>query len=180
LKIELCGRIAHVKPTIDYGILGELVGYALRRAQVHVYQDFFRAVAAFDIRPAQFAVLTVIERNPGLKQSDVAAALGIKRTNFVGMLDALEHRGFAERRAAQDRRSYALYLTAEGEALMRKLKPILRAHEERLLADLGEDGRAQLLDLLRRLTGTPERNGTGRRIKPAKDARPPRPGSAAT
>ena len=46
-----------------------------------------RAFAPFDIRPAQFSVLTVIERNPGLTQSQVAEALGIKRTNFVGMLD---------------------------------------------------------------------------------------------
>ena len=89
----------------------------LRRAQLVVFQDFFAAFAPFDIRPAQFAVLTVIERNPGLTQSQVADALGIKRTNFVGMLDALEARGLAERRqTARDKRSYALYLTAEGAA----------------------------------------------------------------
>ena len=57
-------------------------------------------------------MLTVIERNPGLTQTQVAAALGIKRTNFVGMLDELEKRALAERRqTARDKRSYALYLT---------------------------------------------------------------------
>lgn len=180
------GRSAHVsqsrKPGIDYGILTELIGYALRRAQVHMYQDFFRATAAFDIRPAQFAVLTVIERNPGLKQSEVAAALGIKRTNFVGLLDALESRGLAERRAARDRRSYALYLTAEGEALMRKLRPVLKAHEEHLLAGLGDEGRRQLIALLRRVTGEaePEGGAPRSRLRLVKDARPPRAGSAGT
>ena len=74
--------------TIDLGPLPELIGYVLRRAQLAVFQDFFAAFAPFDIRPAQFSVLTIIERNPGLTQTHVAAALGIKRTNFVGLLEA--------------------------------------------------------------------------------------------
>ena len=122
------------KTNIDLGPLPELIGYVLRRAQLVVFQDFFAAFTPFDIRPAQFSVLTVIERNPGLTQSQVAEALGIKRTNFVGMLDELETRSLAERRqTARDKRSYALYLTAEGSALMRKLKPVLKAHESRMV-----------------------------------------------
>src|SRR5438128_10827937 len=116
------------KTNVDLGALPDLIGYVLRRAQLVVFQDFYQAFAPFDIRPAQFSVLTVIERNPGLTQSQVAEALGIKRTNFVGMLDALEKRGLAERRQARDKRSYALYLTADGAALMRKLKPVIKAH----------------------------------------------------
>src|SRR2546421_11132604 len=88
------------KADVDLGPLPELIGYVLRRAQLVVFQDFFSTFAPFDISPAQFAVLTVIERNPGLTQSQVAAALGIKRTNFVGLLDELERRALAERRQA--------------------------------------------------------------------------------
>jgi hypothetical protein len=54
------------KPKIDLGPLPGLIGYVLRRAQLVVFQDFFAAFAPFDIRPAQFALLTVIARNPGL------------------------------------------------------------------------------------------------------------------
>ena len=44
------------------------------------------------------------------------------------MLDALEGRGLAERRRSDsDKRSYRLYLTADGAALMRKLRPVLGA-----------------------------------------------------
>ena len=140
------------KKPIDLGPLPELIGYVLRRAQLIVFQDFFAAFAPFEIRPAQFSVLTVIERNPGLTQSQVAEALGIKRTNFVGMLDELEKRGLAERRqVVRDKRSYALYLTGDGAALMRKLKPVLKAHESRIIAKVGEDGRAALIALLREI-----------------------------
>jgi DNA-binding MarR family transcriptional regulator len=170
------------KTDIDLGPLPELIGYVLRRAQLVVFQDFFNSFAPFDIRPAQFSVLTVIERNPGLTQSQVAAALGIKRTNFVGMLDALEKRGFAERRpGARDKRSYALYLTAEGTALMRKLKPVLKAHESRMIDLVGEEGRDRLVELLHEIAdgrGHTARNGAA--PKGAKASRPPRLGSAET
>ncbi|HMK78006.1 MAG TPA: MarR family transcriptional regulator [Xanthobacteraceae bacterium] len=167
------------KTSLDLGPLPELIGYVLRRAQLVVFQDFFQAFAPFDISPAQFSVLTVIERNPGLTQSQVAAALGIKRTNFVGLLDELERRALAERRqAARDRRSYALYLTAEGAALMRKLKPVLKAHESRMIARLGEAGRDRLVELLHAIVDRPSQNGA--RLKEAKVSRPPRPGSVAT
>src|SRR5438045_4556737 len=165
------------KQSIDLGPLPELIGYVLRRAQLAVFQDFFGAFAPFDIRPAQFSVLTIIERNPGLTQTKVAEALGIKRTNFVGMLDELETRGLAERRqTARDKRSYALYLTADGAALMRKLRPVLKAHESRMVAKLGEEGRDALIALLREIAEP--RNGA--RVKNGKAARAPRPGSAAT
>jgi DNA-binding MarR family transcriptional regulator len=167
------------KQTIDLGPLPDLIGYVLRRAQLVVFQDFFAAFAPFDIRPAQFSVLTVIERNPGLTQSQVAAALGIKRTNFVGLLDALEARGLTERRqAVRDKRSYALYLTAEGAALMRRLKPVIKAHESRMVGTVGEVGRATLIALLQEIAeGREPRNGA--RIKP-KASRAPPAGSAAT
>src|SRR5262249_52137793 len=127
---------------------------------------------------AQFSVLIVIERNPGLTQSQVAAALGIKRTNFVGLLNELERRGLAERRqAARDKRSYALYLTADGVALMRKLKPVLKAHESRMVARIGEAGRNRLVELLRDIVEG--RGANGERLKGSKASRSPRPGSAA-
>jgi DNA-binding MarR family transcriptional regulator len=137
---------------VDLRPLTGLLGYVLRRAQMVVFQDFFRDFAACDIRPAQFSVLMVIERNPGLRQSQVSAALGIKRTNFVGLFDTLEKRGLAERRqAAQDMRSYALCLTPAGATLMRKLRAVSRRHEARYIARLGEDGYAQMLALLHKL-----------------------------
>jgi DNA-binding MarR family transcriptional regulator len=134
---------------IDLGSLPEVTGYMLRRAQLAVFQDFLRAYAGLDVRPGQYSVLTVIERNPGLRQSQLSAALGIKRANLVALLDALEHRGLAKRvPVATDRRSYALYLTDAGMELVQKLREINVAHERRVTARIGEAGRRQLLKLL--------------------------------
>src|ERR1700674_4213083 len=101
---------------VDLGPLPDLIGFMLRRAQIAVFKEIFRLFSEVDIRPAQFSVLTVIESNPRLTQSQVSGALGIKRTNFVALLDSLERRGLAERQpAAGDRRSYALHLTENGK-----------------------------------------------------------------
>lgn len=121
----------------------------MRRAWLAMFQHFLRTFADVAIRPAQYGVLLIIERNPGLKQADVSAALGIKRTNLVALLDGLEERGFARREAAAgDRRSYALYLTSKGAALLQRLAELHEVHESRMIARIGEEGRAQLLVLL--------------------------------
>jgi DNA-binding MarR family transcriptional regulator len=136
-------------PEIDLGPLPHLVGYMLRRAQLAVFQDFWRGYEPFDIRPAQYAVLIVIERNPGLRQSQISTALNIKRANLVALLDSLENRGLAKREpVATDRRSYALHLTDAGPALMQQLAELNAVHEARLNSIIGEPGRHELLRLL--------------------------------
>ena len=134
---------------LDLGELPQLSGYMLRRAQFAAFNDFLRFFEDLNIRPVQYAVIAVIDRNPGLKQSQVSEALGIKRANLVAILDALERRGLARREAvATDRRSHALRLTDKGSALMKEMRQRSQEHEKRLAAVIGEDGRKQLLKLL--------------------------------
>src|ERR1700675_4312052 len=65
-------RAAPQHHEVDLGPLPDLIGFMLRRAQIAVFHEVFRLFSQVDIRPAQFSVLTVIERNPGLTQSQVA------------------------------------------------------------------------------------------------------------
>jgi DNA-binding MarR family transcriptional regulator len=142
----------HGAPGIDFGPLAGRLGYVLRRAQIAVFRDFFAAFAPFDIKPGQYSILTVIERNPGLKQTQVCDALGIKRTNFVAMIDELEARGLVRRdESPADRRSNALVLTAAGEALMPKLHDTSATHEQRIIAALGQRRHAEMASTLSQL-----------------------------
>ncbi|MGE0744532.1 MAG: MarR family winged helix-turn-helix transcriptional regulator [Rhodospirillales bacterium] len=134
---------------VDLADLPNYTGYLLRRAQLAVFDDFSRTFAAVDLRPAQFSVLLVIQKNPGLKQSEVSAALGIQRTNFVALIDKLEKRGLVRREpVAGDRRAYALVLTAAGRETLREALAIQARNEKRLAAMLGPGGRERLLELL--------------------------------
>ncbi len=138
---------------VDLGPLPGLIGYALRRAQIAVFEDFHRSMAGEDMRTAQFSVLQVLKHNPGLRQIQVSAALGIKTTNFVPLFDELERRGLAERRPiAGDRRAKGLFLTPSGQEAMRRLEALVAAHEARFVARIGAEGKRQLLGLLHRLS----------------------------
>lgn len=132
------------------GVLNDHLGYFARRLQMWVFQDFIRALAAMDIRPAQYSALAVIEANPGQSQADIAEFLGIERARFVRLLDRLEKRGYTERRPSpNDRRSHALYLTREGQRALKRIKALADEHEARLAQKLGPDKRRLLIDAMR-------------------------------
>jgi DNA-binding MarR family transcriptional regulator len=129
------------------------LGYSLRRAQLSTYDDYNAAMESFDVRPAQFAVLMLIQSNPGLTQSAICSALGIQKTNFVSLLDKLETRGLTERRkVGGDRRSSALHLTAEGEAFVSRMKAAHNTMEKQLVKRLGLKRTQELLAVLHEFT----------------------------
>jgi DNA-binding MarR family transcriptional regulator len=134
---------------LDLEPLPNLIGYALRRTHVAVFNSFRRAFAELDIRPVQLGIMTVVRNNPGLKQSEVSAALGIKRANLVPLLDGLAARGLIERtKLDSDRRSHALHLTGEGTRLLVELQRREAELEQELSALIGETGRRRLIELL--------------------------------
>ena len=141
-----------VNEEIDVGPLSRMIGYALRRAQLAVFDDFIASLAELNLRPAQFSVLLLLDRAPGSTQSAVAASLGIKRANFVAMMDDLEERGLAERTVSpSDKRSHAIFLTENGRKTLDRARALAQRHEARQIAKLGDGGVEALLMLLGRL-----------------------------
>lgn len=124
---------------IDYGILNDAIGYLIRRSQIKIFQEFNRHFEALEIKPAQFSALEIINRNPGLRQSALANALGVQRTNMVGMLDALQERGLIDRKLSnEDKRSHALFLTRKGQQLLGLLYDQFNQHEKQIEETIGQ------------------------------------------
>ena len=140
------------KANLEFGILPGLAGYQLRMAQIALFRDFARGPGELDVTPGLFGVLVIIEANPDLKQSDLARATHLDRSTVVTVIDNLERRGLVERRAAlHDRRSNAIRLTADGTALLRKLKRQVSQHEKRLLQNFSPVEREQFVALLQKV-----------------------------
>ncbi len=136
--------------------LSGYVGYALRRAQGVIFADFNHTLAGLDLRPGQFAVLVLIDQNPGASQSNVSAALGIQKANFVATIADLERRGLVRRRKSDtDGRTYSLGLTPRGRGLLQHATELQSQHESRVIEQIGPEGRLQLLTLLERLAKLP-------------------------
>jgi DNA-binding MarR family transcriptional regulator len=141
---------------VALGLLPDLVGYHLRLTQRAVFDDFAEALGELHMSPGLFGMLVVIEANPGLKQSELAAAARLDRSSLVPALDKLEARGLVARRASEhDRRVNGLWLTAPGTTLLKKAKQRVARHEERLASRLTPAERQQLVALLSRIL--PER-----------------------
>ena len=141
-------------PPLNLAPLEDAVGYWLRRAQLAVFEDFSRRFAALNLTPAQFSTLIAIRENPDARLSDLSEALGIRRPNFVAMVDELERRGLAERASsAADRRAKTVRLTDVGaESLARGL--VAQAEQTSAIrARIGETERHGLLKILRVLAG---------------------------
>ena len=138
---------------VKLGMLDGVVGYLLRRAQLAVFEDFARRFAALELTPAQFSTLVAIQENPGRRQSDIAASLGVQRPNFVALMDELERRGLAERlRSGADRRTNALKLTRAGAALLDRALAAQAEQEAAIRAAIGEPERRRLVETLARLS----------------------------
>jgi len=137
---------------IELGMLKSLLGYHLRRAQIAVFQHFVETTGAAEITPGQFGVLTVIDGNPGLSQTQLGNALGIDRSTVVVVIDRLEARGLVIRAPQpNDRRSHALRLSETGAQLLRQLEAQVRAHERHIGRELSPAEQRLLIDLLDRV-----------------------------
>jgi len=132
--------------------LDDLIGYAMRRAQLKLFQNLIGRLSDHDLRPAQFSALAIIEQNPGLMQADLARALAIEPPQVVPLLNKLESRALAVRvRCKPDKRSYGIFLGKTGETLLKELKDIAAQSDLDATAALDGQEREELLRLLKKV-----------------------------
>jgi DNA-binding MarR family transcriptional regulator len=128
------------------------LGFALRRAHNAMHERFAEAVGDVGITPQRYSALTLIDANPGLRQTTLGQILGVARSGAVVTLDALEGMGLIARRpVAGDGRAYALWLTEAGAQRLAALKAVVLAFEAAMLADLTAEERETLFALLSRI-----------------------------
>ena len=140
----------------EMGFLASSVGYYLKRAYLRIHDDFIVTLADLQLRPQLFSALSLIVDNPGIIQRRLAQTLAIERSNIVLIIDDLVERGWVTRNAVpSDRRAYALRATQAGRERCRIAIERIIGHEQRMLCNLSEQERRDLLDVLDRI-GTVE------------------------
>jgi len=137
---------------LDYNVLDELLGYALRRAQVGMFLAFHAATRGQDITPPRFTALVIVGANPGIGQSALGQVLGIARSGAMMLTDWMEDRGLVERRRRpNDGRAWGVHLTARGEKVLSSMKRRVSAEDRRRAGVLDARERRELLRLLNKL-----------------------------
>lgn len=154
--------MAKRRTTISPGNWGKRVvvlanGVPVQRVPVSLARRFNQlcmAVAAEvaaeeDLTALQLGALTYLRSNSGLGQNDLAARLGIDRSNTSLLLDQLEQRGLVERRVnGTDRRANLVCLTQFGVDVRERLRPKGGVAQARILDALKPDDRERFLDML--------------------------------
>ena len=130
---------------------GQRGGVAFLLAQLghHAAERFGERIAALDLTPPHAGILRAISAAPGRSQQALSTQLQLLPSRVVTYVDDLEDRGYVERRPnPDDRRQYALYLTAAGQQVMQKLSRLARQHDRAITTGLSESEQAQLRSLL--------------------------------
>jgi DNA-binding MarR family transcriptional regulator len=139
------------------GPLGDLLGYNIRIAQLHAFETFGPCVDDTELSPTLAGMLLLIDANPGIKQTDIAAALRVDRSTMVRLVDRCEERKLVKRAPSSvDRRITTPALTARGRTYLAAMLPKISHHEAAIAARLTATERGTLLRLLRRLNGVDE------------------------
>lgn len=123
-------------------------GYQVRR----LYQAYL-AVWLREVDPVltgpQFAVLQTVQACPGRDQRSLASAVALDSSTMADVARRLEARRLITRRtAADDGRRKLLYLTEEGQDLLREADHRARALDRLLMEPVGETERHAFLHML--------------------------------
>lgn len=149
---EAAAKAAPPVFAISDATLREFTGYNMKRAFMVIQADVTRTLEPFGLRMVTYSALAIIGDNPGLSQTQLAAALVIERPNLVVIVDELERKDLVSRdRVPTDRRTYALRLTSEGARLLARATEAVRGHEARMMQGIGKADEAALIASLNKI-----------------------------
>ena len=128
--------------------LYEQPGHLIRRAQQISVAMFVEALGR-DVTPVQYAILRMLQDRPGIDQVTLAREVALDNSTTADIAARLETKGWIHREVLP-RRQRALRLTAEGEAVLARLRPGLKQMNDDLLSRLDAPERAEFMRLLRK------------------------------
>jgi DNA-binding MarR family transcriptional regulator len=116
------------------------IGYLLRQASHTLRSALDATVRPHGLTAPQYAVLSVLARDPGSSGADVARACNTTPQAMNGVLATLEREGLIERRPHPTHgRILRVGLTAEGERRLEAANPAVRELEAAIERDFSDE-----------------------------------------
>jgi DNA-binding MarR family transcriptional regulator len=126
--------------------------FLLAQVGAHAAAQFGERLRKLRLMRPHAGILRLIGASPGLSQQELGRRLAILPSRLVALLDELQEQALIERRQdPEDRRTYALHLTAAGRLTLEQVGRIACEHDEAICATLTPAERQQLNSLLRRI-----------------------------
>jgi len=135
----------------------ERLGLLLARHGQFVNIEIRKAMAATGLTPRHRAVLVDLSERGPTSQQSLLETLSVDPSVLVSILNDLERQGLAERRRdPADRRRHIVEMSGQGCEVLRRIEEAVSAAEAQLFADLDDDERDRLHDLLSRVRTVPD------------------------
>ncbi|MCU0957095.1 MAG: MarR family winged helix-turn-helix transcriptional regulator [Hydrogenophaga sp.] len=134
------------------GFVEDYLAYLLARASHRISAEFHAEVAACGLSVLEWRVLASLAGGNSLGVGELSDTVLAQQPTLTKLLGRMERQGLVHRRTgARDRRRTTVTLTEEGLRVVTPLLERARAHEARVLSEIGAGQGQQLKWLLRRL-----------------------------
>lgn len=128
---------------------GLSLGMRLHGANLRNLARFNERVGLGEITVTMLAILGMLDRLPGLSQSELSRMIKVERMTAGINVKRCVEKGLVVRETVPgDRRKYALRLTDAGREELRAIRERIPLHEDRLAQRLSPAEREQLIALL--------------------------------
>jgi DNA-binding MarR family transcriptional regulator len=128
---------------------GQSIAFMLSVLGAIETRRFGELMSSFGLEPRSFGVLSLLSQAGPSTQHALAMALAIPDSTMVALIDGLEEAKLVVREPhPDDRRAWQVSLTEAGRQVVTRATARAWEHESEITGGLGEEGRAQLLELL--------------------------------
>ncbi|MFV0296095.1 MAG: MarR family winged helix-turn-helix transcriptional regulator [Hyphomicrobiaceae bacterium] len=134
--------------------LSRSLGFLLADVSRLVRRRFDQRAAGLELTRAQWRVLGQLRRREGIRQTALADVLEIEPITLGRHIDKLVEKGLVERRAdPKDRRAWNLYLQAEVQPILNKMREMSKLTSAEALRGIPPEDAERLLDILLHIKG---------------------------
>lgn len=132
--------------------LHDLTSHLIHRTDVRAINYFKKKLKPYGMTPVRWSIISVLDSQKGITQTELAEAIDKKQTTIVEMIYAIEEKGLIKRMYSErDRRLHYLFLTEKGEELKKTLSPLVKDAHLFVTRQLSDEENNQLKTLLNKV-----------------------------
>ena len=132
--------------------LHDLTSHLIHRTDVRAMNYFKKKLKPYGMTPVRWSIISVLDSQKGITQTELAEAIDKKQTTIVEMIYAMEEKGLIKRMYSErDRRLHYLFLTERGEELKETLSPLVKDAHLFVTRPLSDEENTQLKTLLNKV-----------------------------
>jgi len=149
--MRVVDRQSAVSPPIyrDLGGLEQLLSFYIRSINIIVSRDLDTKLSGLDVAKGtgKISTLLIVSRHPGIRPSALAALIMRDRSSMGRLVDKMARQDLLIRQHdPQDQRSQALFLTAKGQQLARKVIQLAQEQDHDFFSMVTEEDKSVIIN----------------------------------